>query len=224
MRVCLTFIVDEKLGSMARTDYTSKRRGRLRGMDVSLFGRQDLLFKMLGTVPRISFPSTAASSCTVMCPYPMHPLPAELLDQIVDHLYNDPASLAASALVCSNWPPSVRRLLFRHITVPCRKLPKLHGIIIHCPEIKPYIKHLDVYCDARGTWAPTCTCFMRKGYTQLGAILTRSPMLHALRLQDSIGFKLSLMMHSVEIVELHNVYVGPGPTQLALRLPSPLIF
>ena len=43
-------------------------------------------------------------------------------------------------------------------------------------------------------------------------------------LQDSIGFKLSLMMHSVEIVELHNVYVGPGPTQLALRLPSPLIF
>ena len=80
-------------------------------------------------------------------------------------------------------------------------------IIIRCPEIRPYIKHLDVYCGARGTWAPTCTCFMRKGYTQLGAILTRSPMLHALRLQDRIGSKLSLMMHSVEIVELHNVYM-----------------
>ena len=45
-----------------------------------------------------------------------HPFPPEILDQIVDHLHDEPATLGACCLVSKSWVPRTRLHLFAHAT------------------------------------------------------------------------------------------------------------
>ena len=45
------------------------------------------------------------------------PLPQEILDLIIDHLYNEPATLQASCLVSKSWVQRARKHLFAHIVL-----------------------------------------------------------------------------------------------------------
>ncbi|KAI1787326.1 hypothetical protein LXA43DRAFT_1029574 [Ganoderma leucocontextum] len=140
-----------------------------------------------------------------MLPSPQLSLPPELTDRIIDHLYDDLDSLSACALVCSGWLPSARFHLFRHVTVTCRRLSKLRGVIIRRPEIGPYIRQIVVCCATPDCWTPRCTCLTRKDHTKLCDILTRLPKLHALRLRNMNVFAPPSNLESVEIVELDGV-------------------
>ncbi|KAI1787328.1 hypothetical protein LXA43DRAFT_714256 [Ganoderma leucocontextum] len=140
-----------------------------------------------------------------MLPSPQLSLPPELTDRIIDHLYDDLDSLSACALVCSGWLPSARFHLFRHVTVTCRRLSKLRGVIIRRPEIGPYIRQIVVCCATPDCWTPRCTCLTRKDHTKLCDILTRLPKLHALRLGNMNVFAPPPNLKSVEIVELDGV-------------------
>ncbi|RDX43685.1 hypothetical protein OH76DRAFT_1299475, partial [Lentinus brumalis] len=58
-------------------------------------------------------------------------LPPELTDRVIDHLHDDPTSLAACSLVCSAWLPAARLHHFREVTVVCGNVHAFHGLIHH---------------------------------------------------------------------------------------------
>ena len=49
--------------------------------------------------------------------------PPEILDQIVDHLYNEPATLGACCLVSKSWVPRARVHLFARVNLNTRTFP-----------------------------------------------------------------------------------------------------
>ncbi|KAI0076450.1 hypothetical protein K474DRAFT_1622892, partial [Panus rudis PR-1116 ss-1] len=70
-------------------------------------------------------------------------LPPELVDEAIDHLWNDIRSLQSCSLVCKAWLPSSRLHLFR--TVRLRKADdcaKLSSIVESSPIIARCVRKL----------------------------------------------------------------------------------
>lgn len=82
-------------------------------------------------------------------------LPQELIDHIIDHLYDDPLALKNCARVCHAWLPTSRVHLFSKIclkatsphngpAVPQQRCKRLHAVLIRSPEIIPNIRELEI--------------------------------------------------------------------------------
>ncbi|KAH9484814.1 hypothetical protein JR316_0001716 [Psilocybe cubensis] len=82
-------------------------------------------------------------------------LPQELIDHIIDHLYDDPLALANCARVCHAWLPTSRLHLFAKVSlkaasphngpaVPQDRCKRLHALLLRSPEIIPYIRELEI--------------------------------------------------------------------------------
>jgi len=80
-------------------------------------------------------------------------LPQELVDSIIDHLHDDPATLHSCALVSSAWLPASRYHIFRRVSIRLvphdtshgGKANSLYRIAVSSPDIAPYIRDLFVY-------------------------------------------------------------------------------
>ncbi|PPQ80192.1 hypothetical protein CVT25_003545 [Psilocybe cyanescens] len=82
-------------------------------------------------------------------------LPQELIDHIIDHLYDDPLALANCARVCQAWLPTSRLHLFAKVSlkatsphngpaVPQDRCKRLHALLARSPQIIPHIKELEI--------------------------------------------------------------------------------
>lgn len=66
-------------------------------------------------------------------------VPPELIDQIIDHLRDDPKALNACALTARNWVPSTRYHRFRSIRFhSAKKIGSFHQLSRDAPGILPY--------------------------------------------------------------------------------------
>jgi len=84
-------------------------------------------------------------------------LPPELVDCIIDHLRDDPATLHSCALVNSTWLPASRYHIFRRVSIRVNEgnypyntscggeASRLYRIVVSSPEIVPYIRDLLIY-------------------------------------------------------------------------------
>lgn len=84
------------------------------------------------------------------------PLPQELIDQIIDHLHDDPPALSSCSLVCNAWLPASRHHFFAKITLkamapnvptscPQERCKRLYWLLIRSPKIIPNVRELEVY-------------------------------------------------------------------------------
>ncbi|EJF64777.1 hypothetical protein DICSQDRAFT_52376, partial [Dichomitus squalens LYAD-421 SS1] len=73
-------------------------------------------------------------------------LPGELVDRIIDHLYNDASSLKATSLVCKTWLPRSRFHLFQGVVCdmapPTTSVSALVSLLYGCPDVAPYVHKL----------------------------------------------------------------------------------
>ncbi|KAI0074712.1 hypothetical protein K474DRAFT_1566573, partial [Panus rudis PR-1116 ss-1] len=75
-------------------------------------------------------------------------IPPEIVDTIIDHLYDDRDSLRACSLVCKTWLDPARHHLFEALQVPYYKASGDPGFIpfaeflVGAPDVRPYIKEL----------------------------------------------------------------------------------
>lgn len=77
-------------------------------------------------------------------------IPPELVDQIIDHLYDDPKSLNACALAARTWLPSTRYHRFRSIRFHSpNKINSFHQFSRVAPDVLPYYQEA-VICDNSG--------------------------------------------------------------------------
>ena len=77
-------------------------------------------------------------------------VPHELIDQIIDHLCDDPKSLNACALTARSWVPSARYHRFRSIRFhSAKKIDSFHQLSQDAPGILPYYQEA-VICDNSG--------------------------------------------------------------------------
>ncbi|KAF9526870.1 hypothetical protein CPB83DRAFT_857133 [Crepidotus variabilis] len=116
-------------------------------------------------------------------------LPQELTDHIIDHLYDDSASLRSCALVCHSWLPPSRYHLFAKVSLKAtsaqaepsylvERCKRLHRTLVESPEIICNIRELEIcegsplhhpHPDVQGstTWVTT-----ERSLTGLFKILT----------------------------------------------------
>jgi hypothetical protein len=77
-------------------------------------------------------------------------IPPELIDQIIDHLHDDPKSLNACALTTRNWVPSARHHRFQSIRFhSAKKIDSFHQLSRDAPGLLPYYQEA-VICDNSG--------------------------------------------------------------------------
>ena len=84
-------------------------------------------------------------------------LPPELIDNIIDHFHDDPATLHSCALVNSAWLPASRYHIFHRVSIRFNEGPypyntscggeasRLYQILASSPKIVPYICDLLIY-------------------------------------------------------------------------------
>ncbi|KAF5386064.1 hypothetical protein D9615_002700 [Tricholomella constricta] len=83
---------------------------------------------------------------------PIPRLPQELVDHIIDHLYDDPLTLTSCSLVCRQWLPTSRLHLFSKISLkvtpavasPSELCKRLHRLLTTSPSIISCIRELEV--------------------------------------------------------------------------------
>ncbi|KAG6844378.1 hypothetical protein H0H87_007370, partial [Tephrocybe sp. NHM501043] len=85
-------------------------------------------------------------------------LPPELVGHIIDHLYDDPATLKCCALVCRVWLTLSRSHIFRHIVLTPPRYTKtffprwgkpltthgLYSVVQATPEVASYIRDVEI--------------------------------------------------------------------------------
>ena len=77
-------------------------------------------------------------------------IPPELVDQIIDHLCNDPKSLNACALTARNWVSSARFHRFHSIRFhSAKKIDSFHQLSKEAPGLLPYYQEA-IICDNSG--------------------------------------------------------------------------
>ncbi|OCH92083.1 hypothetical protein OBBRIDRAFT_751976 [Obba rivulosa] len=78
-------------------------------------------------------------------------LPPELVDETIDHLWDDPVSLKACSLTCRSWVPSSRLHLFR--TVRLRngtECTRFETLVTNTPAIARCVRQLTLSAEYRG--------------------------------------------------------------------------
>lgn len=72
-------------------------------------------------------------------------LPQELIDQAIDHLWNDRDSLSTCSRVCHAWLPSARTHLFRDQRLTGAKhCARFEALLEGNPDIAPYVRKLTI--------------------------------------------------------------------------------
>ncbi|CCM03808.1 uncharacterized protein FIBRA_05956 [Fibroporia radiculosa] len=72
-------------------------------------------------------------------------LPQELVDQVIDHLWDDFVSLAACSLTCHAWLPSSRTHLFRHVDLDSPSACfRFQQLLKTSPKIAPFVRKVRV--------------------------------------------------------------------------------
>ena len=111
-----------------------------------LFGKLSLVQRADQFPVRTLSLALKTSSTSPMSSY----IPPELIDQIIDYLYNDSKSLNACALAARDWLPSTRYHRFRSIRFySAKKIESFHQFSRDAPAILPYYQEA-VICDNSG--------------------------------------------------------------------------
>ncbi|KAI0672685.1 hypothetical protein C8Q78DRAFT_673897 [Trametes maxima] len=101
-------------------------------------------------------------------------LPQELVDQTIDHLWNDRESLLACSLACHSWLPSARTHLFRDLRLTgathCDRFEALLGTV---PDVARYIRKLAIN-------EPRSTAYAQHWISRVPSLVARLPNLTAL--------------------------------------------
>jgi hypothetical protein len=135
------------------------------------------------------------------------PLPAEILDHVVDHLHDTRRVLRNCCLVSKSWVPRARRHLFAEIMFPTVRSMQLWKGRFPDPSMSPahYAKILTIYCSQAITAADADVGGWIRGF---------SSVVH-LELGSHTDFRESV----ISLVPLH----GFSPTLKSLRVTAPYI-
>ncbi|KAF8478336.1 hypothetical protein JB92DRAFT_3280461 [Gautieria morchelliformis] len=71
-------------------------------------------------------------------------LPGEMIDQVIDHLHDDPPSLRACCLTCRAWAPSARFHIFHDIVSDAERADGLAEHLETSPHISPLVRSLTI--------------------------------------------------------------------------------
>lgn len=126
-------------------------------------------------------------------------LPPELYDQAIDHLWDDPKSLAACALTCRGWVGTSCLHLFRTVRIQnARQCARFAALLASAPIIARYVRRLTISAeyvgvDAAGrpveddAWVDSAGAFVRLlvNVTTIGLSRVRW---HALRQETREAF------------------------------------
>ncbi|KAI0636453.1 hypothetical protein C8Q77DRAFT_1092801 [Trametes polyzona] len=83
-----------------------------------------------------------------------HRLPQELVDQAIDHLWNDRETLSACSLVCHAWLPSARTHLFRDQRLTGAKAcTRFEALLESVPDVARYVRKLTINEPMSATYA-----------------------------------------------------------------------
>ncbi|RDB30053.1 hypothetical protein Hypma_013885 [Hypsizygus marmoreus] len=83
---------------------------------------------------------------------PIHSLPLELIDIIIDHAHDNPPLLAACSLVCKAWFPTSRYHLFENATLNAdNAYPFIKLLNSDSPTVIPYIRRIEAKDNREGT-------------------------------------------------------------------------
>jgi hypothetical protein len=78
-------------------------------------------------------------------------IPQEIIDQFIDHLYNDWEALKTCALVCRAWVPSSRYHLFGHVNIRVSECARFSDLIGHLDHplctFAPSVRRLFIFAD-----------------------------------------------------------------------------
>ena len=78
-------------------------------------------------------------------------LPPELYDEAIDHLWNDPKSLAACALTCRSWVGTSRLHLFRTVRIQnAHQCASFAALLKSAPVIARCVRRLTISADYKG--------------------------------------------------------------------------
>lgn len=103
-------------------------------------------------------------------------VPQELLDQVIDHLWNDVKSLAACALTCHAFLSSARTHLFHDQRLTGAKCCARFELFLEaCPDVTPYIRRLSVT-------EPMSTAYAQNWVNRIPALVARLERLETLEL------------------------------------------
>ncbi|KIP12287.1 hypothetical protein PHLGIDRAFT_98220 [Phlebiopsis gigantea 11061_1 CR5-6] len=84
--------------------------------------------------------------------YPI--LPAELFDETLDHLWDDPQALRACSLACRSWTPTTRLHLFRTVRLTSEaSCTQLSSLISSTPAISRCVRKLTISAQYSGVGA-----------------------------------------------------------------------
>ncbi len=164
--------------------------------------------------------NSETATFTFCCPPPSRNprLPPELTDRVIDHLHDDPTSLAACSLVCSAWLPAARFHHFREVTVVCDNVHAFHELIRHpSSKVGSYVQTLKAECQSN-TWnsrrCPDGPCFLQDPWT-LSLVLAsihRLPALRELRLRGIPAYVIPRPLPTVTCLDID----GPPPSDWAI--------
>ena len=106
----------------------------------------------------------------------MAKLPQELIDQVIDHLWNDVKSLVACSLACHAFLPSSRTHLFHDQRLTGAKCcARFEAFLETCPDVTPYIRRLSVT-------EPMSTAYAQNWVNSIPALVARLERLETLEL------------------------------------------
>ncbi|KAF8530822.1 hypothetical protein JB92DRAFT_3139208 [Gautieria morchelliformis] len=71
-------------------------------------------------------------------------LPGELVDQVIDHLHDDPPSLRACCITCRAWVPSARFHIFHNIVLSAERADALTVLLETSPHISSLVRSLTI--------------------------------------------------------------------------------
>ncbi|KAI0647580.1 hypothetical protein C8Q79DRAFT_1009659 [Trametes meyenii] len=101
-------------------------------------------------------------------------LPQELVDQAIDHLWNDRESLLACSLTCHSWLPSARTHLFRDLRLTgathCDRFEALLGT---APDVARFVRKLAIN-------EPRSTAYAQHWIARVPSLVARLPSLATL--------------------------------------------
>ena len=131
-------------------------------------------------------------------------LPNELIDRIIDNLYNNVKTLSACALVRSTWTPAVRYHRFRRVLLGSpASIDVFNTLLQTSPDVAPHVRHVDILHN----WSAN------KNMAPLRILLSTTPNLRALHLaymdleSDHFLALCSALPEHLEHIELNHIYL-----------------
>ncbi|CAL1705659.1 unnamed protein product [Somion occarium] len=110
-------------------------------------------------------------------------LPPELIDQAIDHLWDDHEALEACSLTCRSWVPTSRLHLFRTVRVrSADDCTKLSALLDASPVIAHCVRKLTVSAEYKGVDSNGRACEDDAWVNQMSTLLSKLYRVHTLAL------------------------------------------